>query len=270
MRSYKSYKEVKKECGQRSLGFTVYKTKEAIRYDRGATGVNQTQLGSMKESVKKALEYFGVKKSAKPIVVVAGFTGDFARAVRAANKGGVIFTDIYKPWVRRAKEGVKISNAGKKEVRAKPMKGCVMDLEKPHIDDRKVSSMISFEPTSLGEGFNKTVLPNLGSPNGFIIATGSDMFDYSAPNSWASKTNLRLFKTYGVQARMMTAGGEKKITFMQFKIPEERRKDYLFDRECYESIKYKGDPAGAVAKRLDAPQKRVMEAYRRYNSLAKK
>jgi len=142
-------------------------------------------------------------------------------------------------------------------------------MEKPHINDRKISAMISFEPTPLGEGFNKTVLPNLGSKNGFIIATGSEMFDYSAPNSWAAKTNLSLFKTYGVQARMIRLGDKKKITFMQFKIPEKRRKNYLFDRECYESIKHNGEPAGEVAKRLGVPEKRVMDAYLRYGALTR-
>jgi hypothetical protein len=262
MRAYKNYKEVKREAKKCSWGSSVSAVREGIRKYSQDAAFAQIQT-DLKPPVRKALNYFGVRKSSKPLVIVAGYTGNFARAVEAARKGRVVFTDIHKPWVDRAEKGIQLTKTGKDE-KAKPMKGFVMDIKRPHIDDKKVSAMISFEPVTLMENFNKTVLPNLGSPNGFIIATGSWMFDYSSPVGWAAKTSLKLFKTYGVQARMMNAD---KTTFVQFKIPEKRRKDYLFDRECFESMKYKGESAGSMAKRLGVSEKRVADAYRRYGSV---
>jgi hypothetical protein len=263
MRAYKNYKEVKKEAEKRAWGFPVDASRKELRRSPEHVAFGQTRLGFMKNPVRKALDYFGVKKSTRPIVIAAGFTGNFARAIEAAGKGRVIFTDLHKPWVTRAKQGVQLSKTGKDE-NAKPMGGFVLDMQKPHIDDRKVSAMMSFEPTPVMENFNKTVLPNLGAKNGFIMATAGKMFDYSYYNGWAAKTGLKLFGTYGAQVRMTTAG---KATFIQVKIPEKKRKDYLFDRECFESMRYKKESAGSVAKRLGASEKRVKDAYRRYNSV---
>jgi hypothetical protein len=263
MRSFKSYKGVKEEASRAEEGFGLWQTKDIIKFLPHDASVAQTQLKSLNKNVTKGLNSLGIKKSAKPLIIAAGYTGDFARAVAQAGKGNVVFTDINRAWVSRSKQGVKLDKRGR-DAMARPIKGFQMDIERPQINDT-VSAILSFEPTPMLSSLNKSVLPNLGAQNGFVLAvkTGGTFHTSSSLTS----IDPALAKEYGVQVKRVAVGGKDGLTFYQFKIPEERKGKYLFDRECFEEIENKGESVEEVARRLHASRANVLTACNRYKMM---
>lgn len=216
--------------------------------------------------MEKILGSFGIDKK-RLIVGAAGYSGDMLRSLKRAGYR-VAFTDVNREWVKLARGGERITRRGRKE-KAAPLKGFTMNLFTPHISDQKISAIISFEPSPVVIQPAKTVLPNLGAKNGLVLVgkTGTK-FDPAVKGSWMDKKSalMDLVREYKVQIRHREdkKGG---LSFVQFKIPDRKKSRYLFDRECYESVRFRNESVDDIARRFGAPKEEVGQAVNRYMQL---
>lgn len=232
-----------------------YDTEKRIKYTQPSTNFDPKRMD-------KILNEFGVAKS-KPVIGVAGFTGDMLRSMKKAGYN-VRFSDVNPKWVEMAKKGEQLTKDGR-IVKAERLVGFPLNVNRPHINDTKAGAFITFEMTPI---YNPTrsVLQNLGTENGFIFVSKiGGMFD-PLNSKWTGKKQNTLMKGLGEYKIQVSYKEDKEngISFVQFRIPKEFKKRYLIDRECYESVKLNRKSPALVAKRLGLPQKEVVQRARKY------
>lgn len=211
-------------------------TQLKLEKERNKKNPNLAQFDTKfrRKELEKVMKKFNVGKKDGAIIIGAGFTGKFARAFKPRfpwQKGyKIALTDINPEYVEMAKKGKTINKKGEIIKAEKIKKSFVEDLEKPHINDTKISARVTFEATPLINSTKGVIPKNLGAKNGFIFFLTSEQ----VPELRKDYLKLKNKKTYGglvVKEVKMKNG----VTAVQIKVKPEYKEQYLKDRDVYES-----------------------------------
>jgi len=233
-------------------GWKIADAREYLKKGKENVNVQQYRAKFTTKELKETFQKMGIKKEDGLIVVAAGYMG---RTPRALQKVGykVAFTDTSKEFVELAKKGRTISSKGR-EIPAKKLKAFQMDLLRPHIKDPKASAIVSFEPTPAIHNLGRTVSVNLGPKNGMIILAKKGANNPYLRINQQCKELLQKSQKYSLKIEKVKLG--KDVVAFHFKIPENKKKEYLLDRECFETWWREGQEE-VIAKELGMSPKEV-------------
>jgi hypothetical protein len=235
--------------------------RERLLIPNSAPPPRQFSMRFESSKIKKALDGLGVKKQDGVIVTAAAYIGKVPRAIRKAGFK-VAYSDVLEDWVELAKEGKTFSKKLQLRQAPKIKEAFHMDVLKPHINDTKVSAIVSFEPVQMRTMPERVISENLGSKNGLIILMKrGTAFEKAIEKIGGFIREMK--EKYSLQVREVEVDKKQEIIAYQFKIPEMEKKKYLKDREVFEARERFGS-IGKTAKELGISEDEAAKRTRRF------